>query len=147
MTRNKVADYPQASTTFRKRYNTGETTCDTNAILLRNTFSVGLKNLRNSGKHIILFFLGLRCKQEFKAIAIVFQIILLFHLFGPPIMQRSGWDVFGRAGEVPGLQVLEDRKWLAVDPLPTAFVITIGYLFQVISNGKLKSVDQRVVTN
>jgi hypothetical protein len=96
MTRNKVADYPQASTTFRKRYNTGETTCDTNAILLRNTFSVGLKNLRNSGKHIILFFLGLRCKQEFKAIAIVFQIILLFHLFGPPIMQRSGWDVFGR---------------------------------------------------
>ncbi|KAI9399044.1 hypothetical protein POPTR_002G040400v4 [Populus trichocarpa] len=50
-------------------------------------------------------------------------------------------------GEVPGLQVLEDGKWLAVDPLPTAFVITIGYVFQVISNGKLKSVDQRVVTN
>jgi isopenicillin N synthase-like dioxygenase len=36
-----------------------------------------------------------------------------------------------QAGEVPGLQVLEDGKWLAVDPLPTAFVITIGYVFQV----------------
>ena len=79
MTRNKVADHPQASTIFRKRYTTGETTCDTNAILLRNTFSAGLKNLLNTGKHS--FFLGLRCKQEFKAIAIVFQIILLFHLF------------------------------------------------------------------
>lgn len=41
------------------------------------------------------------------------------------------FNILLQAGEVPGLQVLEDRKWLAVDPLPTAFVITIGYVFQV----------------
>ncbi|KAG6785812.1 hypothetical protein POTOM_007396 [Populus tomentosa] len=150
MTRNKVADYPQASTIFRKRYTTGETTSDTNAIILRNTFSVGLKNLLNTGLGLESgYFNGNGLSQV--------QLMSINHY--PPssdpsltlgLPKHSDVNLFTillQAGEVPRLQVLEDRKWLAVDPLPTAFVITIGYVFQVISNRKLKSVDHMVVRN
>lgn len=34
-------------------------------------------------------------------------------------------------GEVHGLQVFKDGQWLAVEPLPNAFVVNIGYMLQV----------------
>ncbi|EXC31935.1 Hyoscyamine 6-dioxygenase [Morus notabilis] len=49
--------------------------------------------------------------------------------------------------EMDGLQVLKDGQWLAVEPLPNAFVVNIGHTLQIISNGKLKSAEHRVVTN
>ncbi|PON95090.1 Oxoglutarate/iron-dependent dioxygenase [Trema orientale] len=49
--------------------------------------------------------------------------------------------------EMDGLQVLKDGHWLAIKPLPNAFVVNIGHTLQIISNGKLKSVEHRVVTN
>ncbi|GMP99493.1 hypothetical protein CsSME_00046941 [Camellia sinensis var. sinensis] len=50
-------------------------------------------------------------------------------------------------GEVSGLQVLKDQQWLSVEPLPNAFVVNINHLLQIISNGKLKSADHRVVAS
>ncbi|KAH7517364.1 hypothetical protein FEM48_Zijuj09G0055800 [Ziziphus jujuba var. spinosa] len=50
-------------------------------------------------------------------------------------------------GNVPGLQVFKDGEWLVVEPLAHAFVVNIGYVLQIISNGKLKGVEHRVVTN
>ncbi|KAL0370451.1 UNVERIFIED_CONTAM: protein DMR6-LIKE OXYGENASE 2 [Sesamum angustifolium] len=50
-------------------------------------------------------------------------------------------------GAVPGLQVLKDEKWLALEPVPNAFVVNIGHTLQVISNGMLRSAEHRVVTN
>ncbi|GFY99580.1 hypothetical protein Acr_13g0009800 [Actinidia rufa] len=41
-------------------------------------------------------------------------------------------------GHVAGLQVLKDEQWLALEPLPNAFVVNINYMLQIISNGKLK---------
>uniref|UniRef100_A0A5B7BLW1 Putative flavonol synthase/flavanone 3-hydroxylase-like n=1 Tax=Davidia involucrata TaxID=16924 RepID=A0A5B7BLW1_DAVIN len=49
---------------------------------------------------------------------------------------------------VTGLQVLiKDGKWVAVDPVPTAFVINLGDQIQVLSNGRYQSVHHRAVTN
>ncbi|KAK8467985.1 hypothetical protein PHAVU_007G194000 [Phaseolus vulgaris] len=48
---------------------------------------------------------------------------------------------------VCGLQVFKDGNWIAVEPIPNAFVINIGYQLQVISNGKLISAEHRAVTN
>lgn len=48
---------------------------------------------------------------------------------------------------VSGLQVFKDGKWIAVEPIPNAFVVNIGYLLQIISNGKLISAEHRAVTN
>ncbi|GMH30823.1 hypothetical protein Nepgr_032666 [Nepenthes gracilis] len=50
-------------------------------------------------------------------------------------------------GDVPGLQVLKDDEWIGVEPLPHAFVVNVGYLLHIISNGKLKGAMHRAVTN
>ncbi|PON62611.1 Oxoglutarate/iron-dependent dioxygenase [Parasponia andersonii] len=50
-------------------------------------------------------------------------------------------------GDVPGLQLCKDGKWVVVPPLSHAFVVNIGYVLQVMSNGKLKGAEHRVVTN
>ncbi|XP_060190070.1 hyoscyamine 6-dioxygenase-like [Lycium barbarum] len=49
--------------------------------------------------------------------------------------------------EVYGLQILNDEKWIGVEPLPHAFVVNSGLPLMVISNGKLTSAAHRVVTN
>ncbi|PHU16385.1 hypothetical protein BC332_17590 [Capsicum chinense] len=50
-------------------------------------------------------------------------------------------------GNVYGLQILKDGKWIGVEPLPNAFLVFIGCQLQIISNGKLKSVIHQAVTN
>ncbi|GLJ44147.1 hypothetical protein SUGI_0920810 [Cryptomeria japonica] len=51
-------------------------------------------------------------------------------------------------GGVEGLQVKRsDGAWMLVPALPDAFVVNIGDLLQVISNGRYKSVVHRVVNN
>ncbi|KAI4384879.1 hypothetical protein MLD38_002971 [Melastoma candidum] len=49
--------------------------------------------------------------------------------------------------QVSGLQVLKDGKWLAVHPIPGAFVINIGDQLQALSNGRYKSVWHRAIVN
>ncbi|XP_058077937.1 protein DMR6-LIKE OXYGENASE 1-like [Magnolia sinica] len=50
-------------------------------------------------------------------------------------------------GEVCGLQVFKDKEWMAVEALPNAFVVNLGHQMEIISNGQLKSVEHRAVTN
>ncbi|CAA3006529.1 protein DMR6-LIKE OXYGENASE 2-like isoform X1 [Olea europaea var. sylvestris] len=49
--------------------------------------------------------------------------------------------------DVPGLQVLNNGKWLAVNPIPHTFIINIGDQIQVLSNDRYKSVLHRAVVN
>ncbi|KAI3974038.1 hypothetical protein MKX01_026435 [Papaver californicum] len=48
-------------------------------------------------------------------------------------------DCFG------GLQILNQSYWVAVNPIPGALVVNIGDFLQLISNGKLKSAEHRVL--
>jgi len=50
-------------------------------------------------------------------------------------------------GDVSGLQVLKNGKWVAVEPVRNAFVVNLGDQLQVISNGRFRSVEHRAVTN
>jgi len=50
-------------------------------------------------------------------------------------------------GNVSGLQVLRNGKWVAVEPIPNAFVVNMGDQLQVVSNGRFRSVEHRAVTN
>ncbi|KAL2490208.1 2-oxoglutarate (2OG) and Fe(II)-dependent oxygenase superfamily protein [Abeliophyllum distichum] len=49
--------------------------------------------------------------------------------------------------DVPGLQVLNNDKWLAVNPIPRTFIVNIGDQIQVLSNDRYKSVLHRAVVN
>ncbi|KAK7273296.1 hypothetical protein RIF29_14345 [Crotalaria pallida] len=46
-----------------------------------------------------------------------------------------------------GLQVFKDGAWIPVEPIPGAFVVNMGFMLQVISNGRLIGAEHRVVTN
>ncbi|EEF43478.1 protein DMR6-LIKE OXYGENASE 2 [Ricinus communis] len=48
---------------------------------------------------------------------------------------------------VPGLQVLRNGKWIAINPIPSTFIVNIGDQMQVISNDRYKSVLHRAVVN
>ncbi|CAI9781259.1 unnamed protein product [Fraxinus pennsylvanica] len=50
-------------------------------------------------------------------------------------------------GNVDGLQVFHDGKWIGVGVLPNAFVVNIGTQLEIMSNGKLRSAEHRVMTN
>ncbi|KMZ72515.1 hypothetical protein ZOSMA_162G00360 [Zostera marina] len=47
---------------------------------------------------------------------------------------------------VPGLQVLKNGKWVAVNPIPN-LVVNIGDQIEVLSNGRYKSVLHRAIVN
>ncbi|KAI3773008.1 hypothetical protein L6452_04205 [Arctium lappa] len=49
-------------------------------------------------------------------------------------------------GNSTGLQVLKNGEWINVGVVPNALIINIGNQLEIISNGKLKSVEHRVVT-
>ncbi|KAL6589248.1 hypothetical protein ACP70R_013117 [Stipagrostis hirtigluma subsp. patula] len=49
--------------------------------------------------------------------------------------------------QVGGLQVLNQGRWIAVNPRPNALVINIGDQLQALSNGRYRSVWHRAVVN
>nr|AFP99876.1 hyoscyamine 6 beta-hydroxylase [Hyoscyamus senecionis] len=51
--------------------------------------------------------------------------------------------------DLPGLQqfIVKDSTWIAVQPIPTAFVVNLGLTLKVISNEKFEGSIHRVVTD
>ncbi|XP_039122236.1 S-norcoclaurine synthase 1-like isoform X2 [Dioscorea cayenensis subsp. rotundata] len=52
-----------------------------------------------------------------------------------------------QVNDVQGLQIRRNDKWFPVKPLPGAFVANIADAFEILSNGKYKSIEHRAVTN
>ncbi|KAJ7974282.1 Hyoscyamine 6-dioxygenase [Quillaja saponaria] len=46
-----------------------------------------------------------------------------------------------------GLQVFKDGEWISIQPITNAFVVNVGLVLQIISNGRLLGAEHRVVTN
>lgn len=49
--------------------------------------------------------------------------------------------------EVGGLQVYNDNRWVAVQPIPDALVVNLGDQMQILSNGRYRSIEHRAVAN
>lgn len=49
--------------------------------------------------------------------------------------------------EIEGLQINKDSKWVPIKPLPDAFVVNIGTVMEIMSNGIYQSVLHRAVVN
>jgi len=47
----------------------------------------------------------------------------------------------------PGLQVKKDGRWFPVRPLPGSFTVFVGDILEVLTNGKYKSVEHRVLVD
>jgi 2'-deoxymugineic-acid 2'-dioxygenase / mugineic-acid 3-dioxygenase len=50
-------------------------------------------------------------------------------------------------GKVYGLDVAYKGEWVKVEPVPNTFVVNFGQQLEVVTNGLLKSIEHRVVTN
>ncbi|KAK8555810.1 hypothetical protein V6N13_069889 [Hibiscus sabdariffa] len=69
-------------------------------------------------------------------------------LKGDVFEEMFGVAVQAGKGSSVGLQILKDRKWVPVQPIPipNALVINIGDTIEALRNGRYKSVEHRAVT-
>ncbi|XVF87234.1 hypothetical protein PTKIN_Ptkin18bG0102400 [Pterospermum kingtungense] len=49
--------------------------------------------------------------------------------------------------ETEGLQIRKDGKWVSIKPLPNAFVVNIGDIMEIVSNGVYRSIEHRAIVN
>ncbi|XP_020239834.1 codeine O-demethylase isoform X2 [Cajanus cajan] len=59
----------------------------------------------------------------------------------------SALTILLQANEVEGLQIKKDGKWVPVKPLPNAFIVTLGDVLEVVTNGIYRSREHRAVVN
>ncbi|XP_059077602.1 protein SRG1-like isoform X1 [Cryptomeria japonica] len=70
------------------------------------------------------------------------------HVLGlSPHADGSGITLLLQDDEVEGLHIRKDDKWVAVQPIPYALVVNIGFLLEVMSNGRYRSIEHRAVTS
>ncbi|CAI0560778.1 unnamed protein product, partial [Linum tenue] len=49
--------------------------------------------------------------------------------------------------ETEGLQIRKDGKWVPIKPLPDAFVVNVGDIMEIVSNGVYRSIEHRAAVN
>ncbi|XP_027343295.1 uncharacterized protein LOC113855864 [Abrus precatorius] len=64
-----------------------------------------------------------------------------------PHSDAGGLAILLQANEVEGLQIRKDEQWIPVKPLPNAFIINIGDMLEIITNGIYQSIEHRVTIN
>ncbi|XP_022898779.1 protein SRG1-like [Olea europaea var. sylvestris] len=52
-----------------------------------------------------------------------------------------------QVNEIEGLQIKKDGAWIPVVPLPNAFIINIGDILEIVTNGIYQSVEHRATVN
>ncbi|CAI0418410.1 unnamed protein product [Linum tenue] len=56
-------------------------------------------------------------------------------------------SLLAQVNEVQGLQIKRDGKWIPIDPIPGAFIVNVGDIIEIMSNGEYKSIEHRAVVN
>ncbi|TVU21271.1 hypothetical protein EJB05_30898, partial [Eragrostis curvula] len=65
-----------------------------------------------------------------------------------PHTDACGLTLLLHVNDVHGLQMrTDDGKWLAVEPLDGAFIVNIGDILEILSNGRYRSAEHRVVVH
>ncbi|CAI0471141.1 unnamed protein product [Linum tenue] len=64
-----------------------------------------------------------------------------------PHSDAGGLTLLTQVNQVQGLQIKKDGKWVPVDPIPGAFIVNIGDIIEIMSNGEYKSIEHRAVVN
>ncbi|MED6118177.1 Protein srg1 [Stylosanthes scabra] len=64
-----------------------------------------------------------------------------------PHSDGVGLTILLQVSEVEGLQIKKDGIWVPVKPLPSAFIINVGDILEVVTNGIYRSIEHRAVVN
>ncbi|KAL5791465.1 hypothetical protein ACOSP7_000059 [Xanthoceras sorbifolium] len=64
-----------------------------------------------------------------------------------PHSDATGLTILKQVNEVDGLQIKKNGKWVPIKTLPGSFIINIGDIIEIMSNGEYKSIEHRAVVN
>ncbi|KAL0328936.1 UNVERIFIED_CONTAM: protein SRG1 [Sesamum calycinum] len=64
-----------------------------------------------------------------------------------PHSDAIGLTILLQVNEVDALQIKKDGFWIPVAPLPNAFIINIGDILEVVTNGTYRSIEHRATVN
>nr|AKS50323.1 papaverine 7-O-demethylase [Papaver somniferum] len=64
-----------------------------------------------------------------------------------PHSDFDGLTILLQLNEVEGLQIRKEDKWISIKPLPDAFIVNVGDIWEIMTNGVHRSVDHRGVIN
>ncbi|KAK2642693.1 hypothetical protein Ddye_024456 [Dipteronia dyeriana] len=64
-----------------------------------------------------------------------------------PHSDSVGLTILLQLNEMEGLQIRKDGMWVPVKPLPDAFIINIGDILEIITNGIYRSIEHRATVN
>ncbi|XP_045801078.1 protein SRG1-like [Trifolium pratense] len=59
----------------------------------------------------------------------------------------GGVTILLQLNEVEGLQVKKNCMWVPVKPLPNAFIVNIGDMIEIVTNGIYRSIEHRAMVN
>ncbi|XP_049382383.1 protein SRG1-like [Solanum stenotomum] len=64
-----------------------------------------------------------------------------------PHSDAVGLTILLQLNQMEGLQIKKDGMWIPISPLPDAFVINIGDVMEIVTNGAYRSIEHRAVVN
>ncbi|XP_056174196.1 S-norcoclaurine synthase 1-like isoform X1 [Syzygium oleosum] len=64
-----------------------------------------------------------------------------------PHSDATGLTLLTQVNDVDGLQIKKNGKWLPIKPVHRAFIVNVGDIIEIMSNGQYKSIEHRVVVN
>ncbi|KAJ0082313.1 hypothetical protein Patl1_10276 [Pistacia atlantica] len=59
----------------------------------------------------------------------------------------GGLTILFQLNEMDGLQIRKNEMWVPVKPLPSAFIINIGNVLEIVTNGTYPSIEHRATVN
>ncbi|CAN1173690.1 2-oxoglutarate-dependent dioxygenase 11 [Linum perenne] len=64
-----------------------------------------------------------------------------------PHSDAVGLTLLTQVNDVQGLQIRKDGEWVPIVPIPGAFIVNVGDIIEIMSNGEYKSIEHRAVVN
>ncbi|XP_059439773.1 oxoglutarate-dependent flavonoid 7-O-demethylase 1-like [Corylus avellana] len=58
-----------------------------------------------------------------------------------------GLTILLQLNEMEGLQIRKDGMWMPIKPLPNAFIVNIGDILEIVTNGIYRSIEHRATVN
>ncbi|PHT29198.1 Codeine O-demethylase [Capsicum baccatum] len=64
-----------------------------------------------------------------------------------PHSDADALTILLQLNDTEGLQVRKDDAWVPIKPLPNAFIVNIGDMMEIVSNGVYRSIEHRAIVN